>query len=99
MKQSVWKFVLANVGTHQDSVVTLPQGARVVEFGFQVHPTTDEVGWFLWAVVNPDDRTTVDRKFIVVATGAKWEAKDLGHLLTSKDPSGYVWHLLERRRA
>jgi hypothetical protein len=99
MKQSVWKFVLANVGNHQDSVVMLPHAARVVEFGFQVHPETGETGWFLWAVVDPDERTTSSRKFIVVATGVVWEASDLEHLLTAKDPSGYVSHLLEWRRA
>jgi hypothetical protein len=97
MKNAVWKFVLANVGNHQDSTVMLPQDAKIVEFGYQVHPTTDETGWFLWAIVDCDE-PQVKRKFLVEATGAQWEADDLDHVMTSRDPSGYVWHLLERRR-
>lgn len=99
MKNVVWKFELANVGNYQDSGVMLPLNAKLVAFGHQVHPETNENGWFLWAVVDPDERTMSNRKFIVVATGAVWESSDLEHLLTSRDPSGYVWHLLEWRRA
>jgi hypothetical protein len=99
MKNAVWKFVLAGVGIHQDSVIGLPPDAKIVEFGFQVHPTTGEEGWFLWAVVDPDQKFVVERKFVVVATGANWATKDLDHVMTAKDPSGYVWHLLEWRRA
>jgi hypothetical protein len=99
MRNAVWKFEIGNAGRHKDAVVMLPNDAKIVEFGYQVHPATGEAGWFLWAVVDLDALVAVARKFVVVATGSEWDANNHDHVLTTREPSGHVWHLLERRRA
>lgn len=99
MRNAVWKFVLENIGNLQNNVIELAPDAKIVAFGYQTHPTTHETGWFLWAVVDPDQCFAVDRKFLVIGTGVNWAEKDLNHIMTHQHPSGEVWHLLEWRRA
>ncbi len=96
MESVVWKFEVANFGISLDNNAMLSPSAKIVAFGYQEHPMTKADGLFFWAVVKPD-ALMKKRRFVVVGTGTRWETKDLCHIMTCQDPSGYVWHLLEWR--
>jgi hypothetical protein len=98
MKNVVWKFEIKNTAMTQAGAITLPPDVKIAAFGRQTHPYTGVTGWFLWAVIDPEE-PTVRRNFIVVATGKDWEAKDFDYVMTAKGEDGFVWHLLEWRRA
>ncbi len=89
MTRAVWKFDL--VQHSMLTTVEMPEGARILQFGFQRNKPQ------LWALVDPEAAVEA-REFLLVSTGHNIAmTNELIHIATaSTDPDwSYVYHLFE----
>lgn len=92
-KRVILKYELRPSSGKSDVEVTIPWGATV--FSIQAMGT----GVFLWALVDPDEKETVQRHFRVERTGdtVEWDSK-LQHVATIQlMGGGLVFHVFEKK--
>lgn len=89
--RAVHKFLLPPPTSRAEPInIAMPADAEVIS----AHEQRDEI--YLWAIVNPDLKTTSDRRFYVVPTGAVIPSRagrfiDTVHM----DRWTYVFHVFE----
>jgi hypothetical protein len=81
---TIYKYVL----TPDHETVPLPKGARVLDAQMQDGSIT------LWALVDPQERESVPRRFGVYATGGPGPGVRDTHVATILH-GGFVWHVFE----
>jgi hypothetical protein len=72
------------------SEVLLPKDSLVLKAGIQ------NGGVYIWALVDPNEQTHIQREFIVVGTGHPFEYEYLKHRFVDTVFDGpFVWHIWE----
>lgn len=70
--------------------VLLPKGASVLKAGMQ------SGGLYIWALVDPNEKTHIERTFEVIGTGHPFEHEYLKHRFVDTIFDGpFVWHIWE----
>ena len=91
MTKKVFKYRL----TTPKTTVEMPAGAEILRIDLQQGVPT------IWALVDPDETASVERRFDIVGTG--WDVpEDSVYRATYFDregddlfPNGFVWHVFE----
>lgn len=82
-KKVIYKYELT-------SEVLLPKGAIVLKAGLQNGVV------YIWALIDPNEKTHIERKFDVVGTGHQFEHEYLTHRYVDMVFDGpFVWHIWE----
>jgi hypothetical protein len=83
----IFKYPLNLRGSTQ-----LPASAQILSIDIQ------HGDWQVWALVDPDDKATVFRNFLVYGTGNSVDTRleNLKHINTVLERGGtYIWHVFE----
>lgn len=91
---TIWKFILGGRYEDRDAKpyidVEMPQNATLLSVGY-IGSGPDR---FIWAEVDPKQKT-VRRRIFLVGTGRKIPEGVRIFIQTYFDPNGYVWHIYD----
>lgn len=88
MKQ-VWKWSLREAQNASDQRIVMPKGAKLLRVG--IDPQGDEC---VWAEVDPNSDTVVDRRIIVAGTGQNIPPEAI-YVGTINDGRYFMWHVYD----
>ena len=87
MKKVVWKYPVEIKGKFE---IVMPHDAQILKCENQFDRP------FLWALVNPEEKVTVTKRFILLGTGHETEEQIVNHISTFQVQNGaYIFHLFE----
>ncbi len=96
MSLAIYKYEIALINpraaTAQDfGLVSMPKGARVI------HAQDQRGSIYLWAIVDLEEKTTENKRFLVVGTGQPFDKSDLIHMrhIATFLSGIFVWHVFE----
>lgn len=91
MTHRIFKYTLHYY--NEPESIEMPQGAHVIDFELQ------DSAFHIWAVINPEEKKTEKRVFLLIFTGKDITHKIVATYGTRILPNGLVLHLLELAKA
>jgi hypothetical protein len=86
---TIWKFVLTL--DDASNLLTLPKGAIVLTAQLQGEHIC------LWVMLDPDEKVTEDRQFVVRCTGVAWARPGRPKYIATVQKPPFVWHVFEAK--
>lgn len=84
--KSIYKYPIEIKGVN---TVVMPGGAKVLSIQMQGEIPT------IWAMVDPDSRPFIERKFQIIGTGNSIPDDFKGEYITTFQERIFVWHIFE----